>query len=159
MIQECLSITKRLFLLLLVTGTLLESCQPGPAISANYHKCLPPAYTSLQTSTMVARASALSSTTDPIERVSETYIQFLKPDPWMEHTRDNLWSFTPIGQGYLFQCYNTPSDLESEFGCILLTANSSGTSIERMWDTSEGGISCISLLHRSIERDLKRSSN
>lgn len=102
---------------------------------------------------MVARKSELSTTTDAVEDVREVYADLLNPDPWMIHTPGNLWSIRAIGAGYLFECFNTPSDLESEFGCILLTANESGTSIERMWDTSEGGISCATLLEVPLEQE------
>ena len=138
---------KRLLVLIVVALLLLTSCQRGPAVSRSYHRCVPPAYPTLQTSPMVARRGVLGTTTDPVEKVSDIFKNLLNPDPWMAHTPGTLWMMKAVGEGYLFQCFNTPSDLETEFGCILLADNGKGgTSIERMWDTSEGGLTCATLL-------------
>jgi hypothetical protein len=145
--------TIRLFLALSLTATLVSGCWKGYSISANNHKCPPPAYPGMSVSPMIARESVRSTTTDTVDKVRDGYINQIKPDPWLGPSTGALWTYRQRGNKYLFECVNVPNGYEIEVGCVFLTPASLGTSIERMWDITEGGVNCTSLLHAPAEFD------
>lgn len=132
----------------ITTAFLLLSCWRGYSISEEYHKCVPPDYPSLRTAAMIAREAAASSTADSVERVRDVYVSLFKPDnPLGPYTPGTLWTIEPIAKGYLFECSSSPNRYEIETGCVLLTPASTGTTVTRMWDISEGGLNCRTILH------------
>lgn len=135
-----------------ITTAFLLGCWRGYSISEEYHKCVPPDYPALRTAPMIAREAATSSTTQSVDRVRDTYAARFKPDNLMgPYTPGILWTIEPLAKGYLFDCSSSPNRYEVETGCVLLTPTNTGTTVTRMWDISEGGLNCRTILHIPYE--------
>lgn len=137
--------TKRHLILKVFIALVLAGCQGSPAVSTTVHKCVPPAYPSFQVSALTVRRGVNTTTKHEIEKVRTAYFDFFHLDPVDSPQADRRWTFRQLGDGYLFECSGIPNDYEIEFGCILLTPTAMGTSTQRLWDITEGGVSCLSL--------------
>jgi hypothetical protein len=139
-------------LILTISATLvLVGCQGGPAVSSIAHRCVPPAYPALRVSPMTVRREVTSTTSDEIEKVRASYLELFLSSRGDGSHATGKWSLRQLGERYMFECSGAPNDYEVEFGCILLTPSNKGTSILRIWDITEGGVGCLSLLEIPVE--------
>lgn len=129
----------------------LSACGWGTPVSEATNKCVPPRYPNFSIMPMLGGEIVTIATTVAITDVNVAYMNELdamelNPNEPPNPRRKALWQMIKSPGGYMYGCAERVSDYAIEGGCIYLQPSELGTSIQILWEYSEGLSGCESAL-------------